>query len=61
LAGSFLEAWKKILAEIARGGADAAAAGFAEGGSGLIGAITALLEAFSKAPVWLGCCLPASS
>ena len=53
LAGAFLEVWKKILAEIARGGADAAAARFAEGGTGLIGAITALLEAFSKAPVWL--------
>ena len=51
LAGAFLEVWKKILAD--RGGADAAAARFAEGGTGLLGAIAALLEAFSKAPVWL--------
>jgi hypothetical protein len=54
LAGAFLEVWKKILAEIARGGADAAAARFAEGAArALIAAITALLEAFSKASVWL--------
>ncbi len=53
LAGAFIEVWKKILAEMVRGGADAAAARLAEEATGLIGAITALLEAFSKAPVWL--------